>query len=245
VQQRPSAEHTLFVQTLAGSATFGPKEGREVLFGRNRPLVHLTLGEDDPQVSREHGRLRFTGGRWWLSNSGRTGIRFPAGTELRPGGEPVPVPPGYTLVTVLGSPGREHALEVRVSGPDRVRPLPRHDDSTRVPRPWPLDGDERLAALALARRYLQNDPRPAPQSWRQVSDEMQQADPGGGWTHRRAEHTVRAIRERLSAAGVAGLLASEIEPPVGNRLNENLVAELIRTNTVTEPDLDELDRESG
>lgn len=243
MQQRPSAEHTLFVQTLAGSATFGPQDGREVLFGRNRPLVHLALGEDDPQVSREHGRLTFRRGRWWLSNSGRTVIRLSSGTDLRPGGDPVPLAPGYTLASVQGSPGREHALEVRVSGPDRVRGRPRHDDSTRVPRPWPLDADERLVVLALARRYLQNDPRPAPQSWRQVSADMRHVDPDGGWTHRRAEHTVRAVRERLSAAGVAGLLAAEIEPPVGNALNENLVAELIRTNTVTEGDLAELDRE--
>lgn len=242
---RTCGEQTLYARTLESSATFGPRQGREVVFGRNRPLVHLALGVDDLRISREHGLLRFDDGRWWVHNGGRTAIRLPSGTELRPGDPPVPLAAGYTLLTVLGSPGREHALEVRVSGPEPggTSALP-PDAHTYEPPVWPLDPDERRVVVLLARRYLQGDSRPMPQSWRQVGEGMQALAPEAGWTHRRAEHTVRAVRERLSAAGVAGLLAEEVEPPVGNALNENLVAELVRSRSITAADLDALDRET-
>ncbi len=62
---------TVFALALTGGMTLGPGEGREVLFGRNRPEVHVCLGEDDPQVSRHQGTLTHRNGLWWVSNSGR------------------------------------------------------------------------------------------------------------------------------------------------------------------------------
>ncbi|MFG1635838.1 hypothetical protein [Pseudonocardia alni] len=146
---------------------------------------------------------------------------------------------------MLGSPGRGHALEVRVSGPEPggTGALP-PDAHTYEPPVWPLEPDERRVVVLPARRHLQGDSRPTPQRWRQVGEGMLALAPEAGWTHRRAEHTVRAVRERLSSAGVAGLLAEGVEPPVGDALDENLVAELVRSRTIAAADLDALDRET-
>lgn len=239
----PAVENTLYAQALSGGISVGPKQGRELLFGRNRPAVHVCLGEDDPQVSRQHGSLRFDDGSWWVRNTGRTPIRFPGRRMLFDSEDPIPLAPGYTLVFVSGSAGREHALEMRVSGPDRVVPV-RPDEATRVPRRWPLDATEHLVLVALARRHLQHDPQPAPQSWRQVAAEMGRVQPGAGWTHRRAEHLVAAIRDRLSAAGVSGLTREEWGDPVGNALNESLVQELLCSSTIMPTDLALLDDEA-
>lgn len=239
--ERPSAvENTLFVQGLHGGITVGPKQGRELLFGRNRPDVHVCLGEDDLQVSRSHGTLRFDDGSWWVRNTGRTPIRFPDRRMLFESEDPLPLTSGYTPLFVAGSPGREHALEVWVSGPDRVARV-RPDDRTRAPRVWPLDATEHLALVALARRYLQHEPQPAPQSWRQVAGELQRMQPDQGWTHRRVEHLVAAVRARLSQAGVPGLMREEWGDPVGNALNDTLVQELLRSTTVVPGDLALLD----
>ncbi|MFP5022142.1 FHA domain-containing protein [Pseudonocardia phyllosphaerae] len=242
MDDRRSAEHTLYLQTLTSDITMPPKEGRVLLFGRNRPDVHVGVGEDDPRVSRTHGRLVFSDGRWHLEATGQRPIRFAAdGRLLYAGQDPVPLQPGYLQLLALGSADREHVLELRISGPDHVA-APAPNQETLV-RSWPLDDTEHTVCVVLARRYLQNDPNPVPQSWTQIGEEMQHIQPGAGWTRRRAEHTVRAVRERLAAAGVRGLLADDVEPPVGTQLNDNLVAELIATLSIRPDDLERLDTE--
>jgi hypothetical protein len=238
--QAAGVENTLFAQALSGAISVGPKQGRELLFGRNRPEVHVCLGEDDPQVSRRHGTLRFEDGSWWVRNTGRTPIRFPDKRMLFESEDPLPLTSGYTLLFVTGSNGREHALEVRVSGPDRA-PRIRPDERTHAPRVWPMDATEHLVLVALARRYLQHEPQPAPQSWRQVAEEMQLVQPGAGWTHRKVEHLVAATRTRLSRAGVVGLMREEWGDPVGNALNDSLIQELMRSTTILPTDLALLD----
>ncbi|RZT88049.1 hypothetical protein EV383_4983 [Pseudonocardia sediminis] len=239
-QAPPAVENTIFVQALTGGITVGPKQGRELLFGRNRPEVHVCVGEDDPQVSRHHGTLFFDDGSWCVRTTGRTPIRFPDRRMLFESEPPIPLAPGYTLLFVTGSSGREHALEIRVSGPDRSAPV-RPDDHTRAPRTWPMDATEHLVLVALARRYLQHEPQPAPQSWRQVEAEVARVQPDAGWTHRRVEHLVTAIRARLSKAGVPGLTREEWGDPVGNALNESLISELLRSTTIIPTDLALLD----
>ncbi|WP_407555298.1 hypothetical protein QOM21_35995 [Streptomyces sp. Pv4-95] len=73
---------TVFALALTGGMTLGPGDGREVLFGRNRPGTHVCLGEDDPQVSRHQGTLTHRGGQWWVSNAGRLPIRCADGRLL-------------------------------------------------------------------------------------------------------------------------------------------------------------------
>src|SRR2546426_1018218 len=112
--------------SLAGGVSWGPKDGRTLIFGRNRPEVHVCLGENDLQVSRHQGSLTCQGGRWWLSNTGRRPIRLAGKRLLFRDEDPVPLEAGYTPLFVRGSSGREHLLEVFVSGPEGAMPEPQH-----------------------------------------------------------------------------------------------------------------------
>ncbi|WP_328880057.1 hypothetical protein [Streptomyces sp. NBC_00299] len=82
---------TLFALAIGGGMMLGPGAGREVLFGRNRPEVHVCPGEDDPQVSRHQGTLTHRDGHWWISNTGRLPIRCPAGRLPFGDEEPLPL----------------------------------------------------------------------------------------------------------------------------------------------------------
>ncbi|MFG2465048.1 FHA domain-containing protein [Streptomyces canus] len=228
---------TVFALALTGGMTLGPGEGREVLFGRNRPEVHVCLGEDDPQVSRHQGTLTHRDGRWWVSNSGRLPIRCPGARLLFRDEEPLPLDTGYTPLFVGGSHGREHLLEVFVTGPEGDRPPPRHEDVTRPPRVWALTEQEKLALVVLGRRYLLHEPRPQPLTWRQTAAELAELQPGAGWTDKRVEHLVNGVRTRLSRDGVPWLTREEIGEPVGNALNDHLIRALLASTTLVPMDL--------
>ncbi|MBO0882114.1 MAG: hypothetical protein J2P17_17595 [Mycobacterium sp.] len=237
----PAEPGTIHVLSLAGGITFTPREGRTVTFGRNRPDVHVCLGEDDPRVSRQHGTLRHEGGRWWLSNTGRLPIRLPAALLLFRDEESIPLDDGYTPMFVRGSIRREHLLEVHVTGASGIHPRPRPEDVTQPPRTWMLSDEERLALVALGQRYLLHEVRPQPLSWKDAADELALVQPDAGWTHRKVEHTVVRVRSRLSKHGVSGLTRDEIGEPVGNSLNDNLIHELLLSTTLVPPDLTLLD----
>ncbi|MFF4034236.1 FHA domain-containing protein [Streptomyces sviceus] len=228
---------TVFALALTGGMTLGPGEGREVLFGRNRPEVHVCLGEDDPQVSRHQGTLTHRSGRWWVSNSGRLPIRCAGGRLLFRDEEPLPLDTGYTPLFVGGSRGREHLLEVFVTGPEGDRPPPRHEDVTRPPRVWALTEQEKLALVVLGRRYLLHEPRPQPLTWRQTAAELADAQPHAGWTDKRVEHLVNGVRTRLSRDGVPWLTREELGEPVGNALNDHLIRALLASTTLVPMDL--------
>jgi hypothetical protein len=236
-----AAPGTIYTLTLAGGIVLGPGEGRTVLFGRNRPDVHVCLGEDDLRVSRQHGtlthRLRF----WWLHNTGRLPIRLPGSRLLFENEEPVPLNEGYTPLFVRGSNNREHLLEVYVTGADGHRPTPRHLDVTQPPKTWRLDANERLALIVLGQRYLLHEARPQPLPWHVAAQQLAELQPDAGWTRKRVEHLVVGVRNRLSARGVAGLTRAEIGEPVGNALNHNLLNELLLSTTLVPPDLAVLD----
>lgn len=233
----PSAKATISALSVTGGISVGPKEGRTLLFGRNRPDVHVCVGEDDPRVSRQHGTLEHHGNRWWIRNTGRLPIRLPDGRLLFAEEEPVPLAEGYTPVFVRGSANREHLLEVYVTGADGARPAARHQEKTQQPMIWRLDDDERLALTVLGQRYLLNEHRPQPLSWRQAADQLGEIQPDQGWTAKRVEHLVSAIRTRMSRGGVPGLTREEVGEPVGNALNDNLIRELVLSTTLIPPDL--------
>jgi hypothetical protein len=239
----PSAPGTIFTLTLAGGIALGSGEGRTVVFGRNRPDVHVCLGEDDVRVSRQHGTLTHYRRRWWLDNHGRVPIRLPGSRLLFENEEPVPLDEGYTPLFVRGSNDREHLLEVYVTGADGQRPAPRHRDVTVPPRIWRLDEDERLALIVLGQRYLLHELRPQPLSWQVAAAQLDELQPHAGWTRKRVEHLVVGVRNRLSAEGVAGLTRAEIGEPVGNALNHNLLRELLLSTTLVPPDLAVLDED--
>ena len=234
---KPSPPGTIHVLALSGGIAIGPQEGRTLTFGRNRPDVHVGLGEDDARISRQHGTLHHHAGQWWLANTGQVPIRVPPARLLFRDEEPLPLDEGYTPLFVRGSTRREHVLEVHVTGVSGQIPRPRHVDVTQPPRTWQLSSDERLAVIVLGQRYLLHEQRPQPVSWRDAADELSTLRPDAGWTARRVEHLVAGVRIRLSRAGVSGLTREEIGEPVGNALNDSLMRELLLSTTLVPPDL--------
>jgi hypothetical protein len=47
----PSTPGTIFALAITGGIAIKPRQGRTVVFGRNRPEVHVCVSEDDPQIS--------------------------------------------------------------------------------------------------------------------------------------------------------------------------------------------------
>ncbi|WP_240812726.1 FHA domain-containing protein [Streptomyces sp. DASNCL29] len=227
---------TAFALALTGGMTLGPGDGRELLFGRNRPEVHICVGEDDPQVSRCQGRLTHRHGRWWVANNGRLPLRFPS-RLLFTGEEPLPLGTGYTPLFVRGSRDREHLLEVFVSGPETERPVALPGDVTRPPRVWVLTDEEKLALVVLGQRYLLHEPRPQPLTWRQTAAQLAELRPGEGWSEKRVEHLVNRVRAMLSRDGVPWRTREEVGEPVGNALNDHLIRALMMSTTLVPPAL--------
>ncbi|WP_433260560.1 FHA domain-containing protein [Actinosynnema sp. CS-041913] len=226
---------------LGGGYAVGPRESRTVYFGRNRPDVHVCLGEDDQQVSRRQGELTHHHGRWWLRNTGRRPIRLPRSQWLFADEDPIPLGAGYTPVHVPGSRDREHLLEVFVTGPDGSQPRSRHNDITDPPRPYPLSAEERVMLVVLGWHYLLREPNPKPLTWKETALRLAELQPEVGWTAKKVEHRVGIVRDRLSGRGVPYLTREEVGEPVGNALNDNLLRELVRSTTLVPQDLSLLD----
>jgi hypothetical protein len=235
-----SSEGTVFALGLMGGVTVGPADGRQIYFGRDRNMVHVCIGEDDPKVSRHHGTLTYHDGRWRVRNTGRLPIRL-ASRLLFPDEDPIALGTGFTQMFVQSSPGRLHLLEVFVTGPDAQQPVARHDEATRPPTVWRLSDDERLVLVVLSQRYLLHEPQPQPLSWRRVADQLGELRPDARWSAKKAEHVVAEVRGRLAQTGVVGLTREQVSEPVGNRLSHNLIQELLMSTTLVPRDLVLLD----
>jgi hypothetical protein len=236
-----SAPSTLYALALSGGVVAAPAPGRTIRFGRNRPQVHVCMGEDDAEVSRTHGLLTHRDGSWSVANTGRRPIRVAGERHLFPGEEEIPLRTGYTPLFVGGSGHREHLLEVYVTGAEGNRPRARHEEETRPPRTWLLKPDERLALIVLGQRYLWHDFHPQPLTWRQTAEQLRELQPDANWTPSRVAHLVEDVRIRLSRGGVPGLTREEVGEPVGNLLNHNLIRELMLSTTLVPRDLALLD----
>ncbi len=114
----------------------------------------------------------------------------------------------------------------------------RRPGTVQQPLLWRLDDDERRVLTVLGQRYLLHEHRPQPLSWRQAADQLAELQPDAGWTPKRVEHAVTAIRTRMSKGGVPGLTREEVGEPVGNALNDNLIRELVLSTTLVPPDLE-------
>lgn len=237
-QALPGGVHAL---ALGGGYAVGPREGRVVYFGRNRPEVHVCIGEDDRQISRRQGTLTHYQGRWWLSNIGRRPIRLPRSQWLFAEEAAVPLAEGYTPLHVPGSGEREHLLEIYLPGADGSHPPARHMDETDPPRPYPLNDEEHLVLVVLGQDYLVHEPNPKPLTWKEAAAQLAELQPEAGWTAKRVEYRVGVVRDRLSRRGVANLTREEVGEPIGNSLNDNLLRELVRSTTLQPKDLSLLD----
>jgi hypothetical protein len=230
---------TVSMLSPGGGVRFGPKEGREIIFGRNRPLVHVCIGEDDLRISRHHGTVRRTGDRWWISNEGTQPIRVADSYLLYRGEDPIPLDTGYTPLLIRGSERREHLLEVFVTTAQRSGPTPRHRHETHHGIPYALSVEEKLALIVLGQRYLRREPYPQPLTWKETAKLLTELQPGMGWKQRRVEELVAEVRHRLTLLGVDGLMAQDVPPPIGNMLNHNLFQELMVSGTLTPNDLEQ------
>lgn len=228
---------TLFALAVGGGMRLGPGAGRQVLFGRNRPAVHVCLGEDDPLVSRHQGTLTHREGHWWISNQGRLPIRLAHGRLLFTGEGPLPLDTGYSPLFVRGSRHREHLLEVYVTDRDGAAPTPLPEDITLPPRTWILSAQERLVLVVLGQRYLLHELRPQPLTWQDTAAQLGRLQPDVTWGPKKVEHVVAAVRGRLSRDGVPFLTREEVGEPVGNTLNDHLLRELLLSTTLVPPDL--------
>ena len=213
----------LLVLSVSGGVRVVPGAGRSVCFGRNFADVHVGIGVADRRVSRRQGVLTWRAGQWWVTNTGNRPIRLPSSRWLHRGGAEVALAPGYTPLFVPGSGARQHLLELFVV--DSSPPAP--------PAPiWPLTADERLATVALARRYLLHEADPRPLPWSRASAQLAQLQPGR-WRPGRLEQLVADLRLRLSGHGVRDLA---VPVPI-----DDLLRELVRTGTLVPPDLALLD----
>ncbi|GGM30738.1 hypothetical protein ACFQBY_13015 [Promicromonospora citrea] len=228
---------TIYALSVTGGVRFTAREERTVVFGRNRPDVHVCVGEDDLRISRNQGTVTYRSGRWWLANTGHRALQLPRSMTLFPEDDPYPVEPGYTPVFVNGTARRRHLLELYVADDDGRLPRPAPDAETLRDKPWKLRADERLALVSLAQKYLLHEAYPQPCTWQQVAQDLVALQPGEPWTAKRVEHLVSGVRKRLSRAGVPGLTREEVGEPVGNMLNHNLVTELLQTRTLVPPDV--------
>ncbi|WP_049579836.1 FHA domain-containing protein [Streptomyces sp. SBT349] len=241
----PAPTGTIHARSIGSDIAFRPREGRRITFGRNSGDVQVCIGGDDRRVSRRQGTLTHEDSRWWVRNLGRLPIRLPDSQLLFTEEEPVPLRTGYTPLFLRGSSGREHLLELYVTGEDESRPGPEPDDPTQAPRTWHLEADEKLALVILARRYLLHEAGPQPLTWRDAFSDLCALQPDAGWTVPILQHMIEDVRKRLSAEGVRGLTAAEVQQPVGNALNDNLIKELLLTTTIVPTDLAVLDGAFG
>jgi hypothetical protein len=235
------APGSIFALALSAGATLPPGSADQIRFGRNRPQVDLCLGEDDLRVSRQHGVIDHRQGCWEVTNTGRLPIRLPAGRWLFPGEESLPLVPGYTPLFVRGSRGREHLLEVYVIGDDGRCPDTLYGAVTHAPDRYWLDDEEKLVLVALGQRYLAQQQFAQPLTRKQVAEEMTRLRPDLAWDEKKVERVIAPVRARLHKDGVPGLVKEELDEPIGNMLNHNLIQALLASATLKPTDLALLD----
>ena len=217
-----------------------PSADFQVFFGRGQDDVHVAVGVDDPYVSRKQGLLLCDGREWRLRNIGKLPIRLVDESMVLTGHE-LALRSGCTPLLVGAPAHRVHLVEVHVAGFPRPGAEISPETPTRSPDEYELSEAERMAVVAVAQRYLRQDPSPQPVSWAQAADDLSRA-PGVGrrWTARSVEHVVASVRQRLATgrSPIPGILRGEMPEPVGNILNHNLITALLRSATLTPQDLD-------
>jgi hypothetical protein len=233
--QVPSAPAgSLCVLTATGGLVV-PPHPCTVRFGRDQRVVDLSVGSDDPYVSRKHGEFFRAGRQWWLRNVGKLPIALPDGALLITEQE-VRLDAGYTPLYIGSSRQRSHQLQVLVTdGAPPPRTYPSNAPTLPPADSYELDPQDRLVLTALAQRYLSQDPYAQPMTWQQVADCLNAAPANSKpWTAGTVAAHVERIRKRLALPGTS---RAEVREPVGNKLNENLIKALLRNATLRAEDL--------
>lgn len=244
----PGLPRTLHARAVGGDLTAPPRPGLTIRFGRGeKPDTDLGVGMDDRRVSRRHGELTYREGGWWLRNTGQQLVRLPEGRMLHVSSAPVPLTTGYTPVFVKGSGHREHLVELYVAGHDDQGPVPLRRADTVQPQRWALSEDERLLLVVLGQHYLEYEPDPRPLTYSRAAEQLGYLRPDAGWTVRRIEYRVEAVRHRLHRTGFSYPLIHDRpeERPSDNSLLHNLLKGLVASTTLVPPDLDLIDDDLG
>ena len=232
---------TIFVKAAQGGFAVPPRKFT-LHFGRAALDVEVPVGTGDRYVSRLHGVFTCDGTHWWLRNEGRIPIQMPGQEPLLRGHE-ILMNSGYSPLTLKTPHRRSYWIEVRVAGfPSAAGDTDSQAStiSTASSRVYDLSATERLVITALAQRYLRRERFPQPVSWKQVADDVSQADPQRIWNAKTAGRVVEGVRERLSKGPypIPGVLCDDgIGQPVGNTLNHNLIQALLETLTLLPQDL--------
>jgi hypothetical protein len=237
----PALPGTLHARTVTGDLSAPPRAGLTVCFGRGeKPDVDLGVGVDDLRVSRRHGELTYRAGQWWLRNTGQQLVRLPRGRMVHISTEPIPLATGYTPLFVKGSGYREHLVELYVAGHDDQGPVSRRRAETVRPETWALDDDERLLLVVLGQRYLLYEEDPRPLTYAMTVKQLTYLRPDAGWTERKVEHRIEAVRRRLDRTGFRYALMHDKSQgrPNDNSLLHNLLKGLVESTTLVPPDLD-------
>lgn len=229
---------TIFVKAALGGFAV-PLRKFTLHVGRATLDVHVPVGARDRYVSRLHGVFTCDGTQWWLRNEGRLPIQMLGEDPLLHGHE-MPMPTGYTPLTIETPHPRSHWIEVHIIGASPTSDDADSQVSTSHSHVYELSPPEHLVITALAQRYLRQERNPQPVAWKQVAYDVSRAAPQRTWTVKTVEHTVAAVRKRLSGGRhpVPGLLREDgIGEPVGNTLNHNLIQALLKDATLLPEDL--------
>lgn len=235
---------TLVVLEPDSGLTVSPTEGMVLLFGRNRPDVHICVGSDDLGVSRLHGQLEYSSGCWWVRAKGGRPVRVGGTQVLRNGDEPIPLSDGRTSLLVEGSDPRDvHLVRVHVVG--AAEPPRRSPGSGTAPLPlFRLDAAERLVLTVVAQRVLRGLTGLPLLTSREAFDELERLQPGV-WQPRKVERLVKRVRERLAAQGVDGLVPEPGSTGYDSAYRRNLVDVLVDSGTLGVADLQLLGVDEG
>ncbi|MGW3952246.1 hypothetical protein ACWEKM_15265 [Streptomyces sp. NPDC004752] len=123
---------------------------------------------------------------------------------LHSSSEPVPLTSGYTPLFVRGSGYREHLVEPYVTGHDDPGLVSRRRADTVAPDRWPL-------------------------SYGRAAEQLRCLRPGAGWSERKVEYRIEAVRRRLPGTGFPYPLMHDTSAgrPSDNSLLHNLLKGLV------------------
>lgn len=213
---------------------FEVESGSAVTFGRGEGCT-VALPAEDLGISRLAGSVEEDGGVAWLTNRSGTRPLFVVDqlgmrSVLAPGRR---LAVDRTLTVVVEGQLRRHAIVVEAPDSpftETLRPAPPEGLATEMGMQVAYTDDDRRALVALFAGFLRDFPRhdPRPRSYADAAADL-------GWPRTTLVKRIEHMRERLTKAGVPGLL--------GEAALEALAVHVLTTKVITKDDLVLLQRQ--